>query len=249
MTAEGGGPTPSGMAWRRSAFPVACVVIPAYHEAAHIADVVRDAAGRVDRVLVVDDGSTDGTAELAREAGADVLRHDINRGKGAALANGLHDAEKHGFDVAITLDGDGQHPPRCIPDFLAAYASTRVPVLVGNRMADPAGMPWIRRLTNRFMSWLISREMGQSVPDTQCGYRLFAREVLPHVPTVAQGFAAESEVLLALGARGIPIGAVPVPTIYGEEHSKIHPLRDTFRFFGMLRRWRRTSVVNPGPKG
>jgi glycosyltransferase involved in cell wall biosynthesis len=219
--------------------PACCAIIPAYFEAGRIGPVVRDTLRYCPDVLVVDDGPDDATAEEGAGAGARVLRHDVNKGKGEALATAFRDAMQRGFDVVITLDADGQHDPAEIPAFLAAFARGDGEVLVGNRMADTRDMPLVRRMTNRFMSWLLSREMGQVVPDTQCGYRLYARRVLPLMPTVSPGFAAESEQLLYLADRGVTIGSVPIKTIYGDEKSKIRPVRDTILFFRMLRRHRR----------
>jgi len=190
--------------------------------------------------IVVDDGSDDATAEAAAAAGAIVVRHPENRGKGAALLTGFREARVRGFEAAVTIDADGQHDPAEIPKFIEAYERTGIPVLIGNRLWNPAGMPWIRRMTNRFMSWLLSREMGRYVPDTQCGYRLFRCDLIPHVETRAERFAAESEVLLHVAARGIPIDSVRIRTIYGDERSKINPVADTLRFYGMLRAHRRT---------
>ncbi len=216
-----------------------CVVIPAYNEERRIAAVVRRAKEQVPAVIVVDDGSRDGTAREAEAAGASVLRHESNRGKGAALETGFRYARGHGFDYVITMDGDGQHDPADLPKFVEAYVRTGIPVLVGNRMADAGQMPWIRRFTNRVMSWLLSRDMGQYVPDTQCGYRLLRCDVVPLVSAESTRYAAESEMLLHVADRGIRIDAVPVATIYRDEKSKINPFRDTIRFIRMLRNYRR----------
>jgi glycosyltransferase involved in cell wall biosynthesis len=169
-----------------------------------------------------------------------VIRHTVNQGKGAALNTGFRAAREQGWDAVLTMDADGQHAPEDIPAFLAALAGGGADAWVGNRMGGANAMPLVRRLTNRFMSWLLSREMGQWVPDTQCGFRLFTARAIPAAPTDSQRFAAESEVLLDLAGRGVRFGAVPIRVIYGDERSKIRPLRDTIRFFGMLRRWRRT---------
>lgn len=143
--------------------------------------------------------------------------------------------------VAITLDADGQHAPADIPAFRHAYELTRSPVIVGNRMGDVADMPWIRRLVNRFMSYLLSRTMGQYVPDTQCGYRLYHRSAFPNqlFDPHSHRFAAESEILLRLSLQGRKIGAVPIQTIYGNEKSKVRPVADTLRFLLMLHRFRK----------
>ena len=102
-------------------------------------------------------------------------------------------------------------------------------------MVEQEKMPLVRRLTNRYMSWLLSRKMKQYVPDSQCGYRLYRCDVLSFTATQSSGFAAESEVLMILASRGIRMDSVPIAAIYGDEQSKIHPVRDTIRFFSMLR--------------
>jgi glycosyltransferase involved in cell wall biosynthesis len=216
-----------------------CVVVPAYHEGGRIGAVVRGIKQWIVDVIVVDDGSSDGTAAEAEAAGADVVRHERNKGKWAALETGFQKARASGYAYVITMDGDGQHDPADIPAFVSAHRETGLPVLVGSRMEDVKAMPLLRLLTNRFMSWLLSREMGQRVPDTQCGYRFYRIDVIAGVQVESGGFAAESEILMDLSHRGVTIGSVPVSTIYGTEQSKIHPVRDTILFFGMLRRYRR----------
>ena len=210
------------------------VIMPAYQEVRHIAEGVRALRGADAVVVVVDDGSTDGTAEAAEAAGAVVLRHAENRGKGVALSTGFAWARERGANAVVTMDADGQHDPAEVPRFLETYQRTGIPVLVGNRMWHPRGMPPIRRWTNRFMSRVLSRKMGQYVPDTQCGFRLYRCDLLPFVEAHYAGFAAESEILLHVAACGIRIGSVRIATIYRGEKSSISPLRDTFRFFRML---------------
>lgn len=215
------------------------VLVPAFREERRIAEVVRAVRAQGLDILVVDDGSDDRTAAEAEAAGARVLRHDRNRGKGAALSTGFQFARDHEYEAVVTLDADGQHRPEEIGRFVEAYIRTGLPVLVGNRMTEPTGMPLDRYWTNRFLSWLLSRMMGQKVPDTQCGFRLFHRDVLPDVATRSQGFAAESEILLNLAEQGIRIGAVPVSSVYRDEQSKIRPLADAIRLFRMLWQHRR----------
>ncbi len=211
------------------------VLIPAYQEGSRIGAVVREVLPFCPRIVVVDDGSADDTAGAARAAGATVLVHAQNKGKGAALQTGFDYAREQGATFVLTMDGDGQHAPADIPGFLEAFARGDAPVLVGDRMEDPKAMPFVRRMTNRFMSWLLSRKMGQRVPDTQNGFRLYRTDVLPDMSGGDARFAAESEILLILTRRGVRIGSVPVRIIYGDERSKIRPVRDTLRFFRMLR--------------
>jgi len=216
-----------------------CVIIPAYFEEKRVGEVIKGVHQHCPDVLVVDDGSTDRTSEVARAAGAAVIRLEVNQGKGAALNAGFSYARANHFDAVVTMDADGQHDPADLPAFLDAYQREKIPVLIGNRMAQCGGMPLVRRMTNRFMSWLLSREMGQRVPDSQSGYRLYQCAVLPSVPVDAPRYAAESEILLDLAWRGVRMGAVPIRVIYRDEKSKIRPVRDSIRFFSMLHRWRR----------
>ena len=213
-----------------------CVVIPAFREAARIGAVVRAVRAQHFPVVVVDDGSPDATAAEATAAGATVLLHAKNRGKGAALQTAYVFARSHHYDAVITLDGDGQHDPADLPTLLAAARATGAEVVIGNRMADAAAMPRVRRGTNRLMSWLLCLLMRQRVPDTQCGFRYYRLAVLPAQPPRAQGYAAESELLLDLAARGARLASAPVRVIYGGEQSKINPVVDTLRFLGMMLR-------------
>jgi len=216
-----------------------CVLIPCYKEGARIASVVAEVLRHCPNVLVVDDGSPDDTAEVARTAGAVVLTHEVNRGKGAALSTGYSWARDNGMEFVVTMDGDGQHAPDDVSAFIKTYFETRTPVLIGNRMDNTETMPLIRRWTNLFMSWLLSRKMGQWVPDTQNGFRLYKTGLLPDMGQASQRFAAESEVLLELALGGAEMGAVPIQVIYSDEKSKIHPMKDAFRFFRMLRQFDR----------
>jgi glycosyltransferase involved in cell wall biosynthesis len=215
-----------------------CVIVPGYREQCRIGKVVEGVRRYCRNVVVVDDGSPDDTAKEAEAAGAVVVKHATNLGKGVALNTGFKYARENGYEFLITMDGDGQHDPADIPGFVETYTKTGTPVLIGNRMDDPHTMPLVRRLTNQFMSWLLSRQMGQRVPDTQSGYRLFKCDVLADISVQSERFAAESEILLALSERGVKIGAVPIKIIYRDEKSKINPVRDTMRFIKMLNRRR-----------
>ena len=218
-----------------------CILIPAYNEEPRIAQVIQSVKPHCPNIVVVDDGSQDDTARVAEVAGATVLIQPENRGKGAALERGFQYAREKRFDFVITMDGDGQHPAEDIPGFIKAYAAGEAPVIIGNRMDNPVSMPFVRRLTNRFMSWLLSRKLGQQVPDTQNGFRLYKTDIIPALPIEASRFAAESEILLELANRGIKIGSAPVQVIYRDEKSKINPIKDTWRFFKMLRNWKTSS--------
>ena len=219
-------------------WPAQCaVVIPCLNEAAAIETLVRQVREQLPTVIVVDDGSTDATGEQAARAGAEVLRHDQPQGKGAALQDGLKRARERGFAWAMTLDGDGQHSPEDIPAFLQSATNTGAALVIGNRMADARRMPWLRRQVNRWMSRRLSRLAGQALPDTQCGFRLFKLDAWSQLPIATRHFEIESEMLLAFIGAGHVVEFIPIQVIYKTEQSKIHPWRDTVRWF----RWLRTS--------
>ena len=215
-------------------------VIPAYQDEKHIGDIVRRTRERLDHVLVIDDGSSDQTAQRAREAGAEVIVHDQNRGKGEAIKTGLGQGIDREVAWVILLDSDGQHLPEEIDQFLSAAASvTRPTFFIGNRMNDVARMPFIRRVVNRCMSSQISRVCGQRIPDTQCGFRMVHRQIVPELLGGGHRFDYETEVLIITSRKGYPIESVPITTVYSDEVSKIHPVRDAFRFFKLMQRYRR----------
>jgi len=211
-------------------------VVPAFHEAGRVANVVRGVRDHVP-CLVVDDGSNDGTAEAAEAAGAEVICHDVNRGKGAALKTGFAFAEAHGYDGVVTLDADGQHDPASMPAFLAA-AEQGAEIVVGRREGwAERGMPWIRRATNGITSVVVSRLGRCRVADSQCGYRYISVKAWSAARPETSNYDAESEILIRAGRMGFRIAEVPVRTIYGDQVSKIRPVCDTLRFVRLAIRY------------
>ncbi len=213
-------------------------IIPAYLEEKHIADVVGRTLEQLDHVLVVDDGSADATAERARAAGAEVIVHERNIGKGEAIKGGMRYWLDRGFQHVVILDGDGQHLPEEISRFVAA-AATGAELLVGTRMNDVRRMPLMRRVVNRYMSQKISRLCSQEIPDTQCGFRMLDASVIPDLLMGSERFDYETEMLIVVSRKGCRIGAVPISTVYCDEVSSIHPLRDSIRFFKLIRRYKK----------
>ena len=217
-------------------------VIPAYQEQKHIGDVVRRTLQHLDHVLVVDDGSRDATAERAREAGAEVVVHPQNRGKGEAIKTGLGHWLGREVTWVSLLDSDGQHLPEEIDRFLAAAACATQPTfLIGNRMNDLTGMPFIRRVVNRYMSSKISRLCGQNIPDTQCGFRMVGRHLVPELLSGGNRFEYETEVLIIASRKAYRIESIPITTVYSDQVSKIHPMRDALRFLKLMWRYRKPA--------
>jgi glycosyltransferase involved in cell wall biosynthesis len=214
-------------------------VIPAYQEQKHIDDVVRRTRQHLDHVLVVDDGSRDETADRAREAGAEVIVHPQNRGKGEAIKTGLRHFFDRQFTWVFILDADGQHRPEEIELFIAAALVDGASLLLGNRMKNTKSMPLLRRLVNRYMSNEISRVCAQNIPDTQCGFRMLHRHLIPEILGGADRFDYETEMLIVASRKGFRIESVPITTVYSDEVSSIHPVRDTLRFFKLMRRYRK----------
>src|SRR5207248_11797882 len=138
----------------------------------------------------------DTTAATARNAGAEVIVHPQNAGKGESIKTGLGHWIERKFAYVVILDGDGQHRPEEIARFLATASSTRAELLVGTRMKDVRDMPLVRRWVNRYMSNRISRVCGQSIPDTQCGFRMIHRSIIPDLLGGAERFDYETEVLI-----------------------------------------------------
>ncbi|HET9681864.1 MAG TPA: glycosyltransferase family 2 protein [Candidatus Limnocylindrales bacterium] len=216
-------------------------VIPAHDEAPRIEAVV-SAALRHLPVLVVDDGSSDGTAAVARAAGATVLEQRPNQGKGAALRAGFRQALEAGFEAVITLDGDGQHDPAEIPGFLGA--ATGAELVIGGRSFG--AMPVVRRLSNASGTLLLSAALGHWIPDNQSGYRRIGRRLMAGMlDSREDGFAFEVEMIAVCLREGWPMAWVPIRTIYGEERSHIRPLRHFREFLAVTRRARAISRGAP----
>jgi glycosyltransferase involved in cell wall biosynthesis len=150
------------------------------------------------------------------------------------------------MEFVVILDADGQHRPEEIERFTAAAAGpTRPRFLIGNRMNDVARMPAVRRMVNRFMSNQISNVCGQEIPDTQCGFRMLHRDLIPEMFGGAERFDYETEMLIFASRKGFRIESVPISTVYSDEVSSIHPVRDTLRFIKLMQRQRKVPRPQP----
>jgi glycosyltransferase involved in cell wall biosynthesis len=206
-------------------------LIPALNAADMLAEVVRGARQCVEPVIVIDDGSSDATSAVARAAGARVLRHEANRGKGAALKTGFVQVLSEGFDGVVTLDADGQHLPAEIPKFLAERERSGADLIIGGRAHLFGQMLPRRRNANRFSAWCIARASGAGITDSQSGFRFYSADLLRALPLRADGFDMESEVIVKAGRAGLKVVTIPIDLgfVNGIATSHYRPLVDTLR--------------------
>ena len=207
------------------------VLIPAFNAAKSVGDVVRASKEIVRDVVVVNDGSRDDTASVARAAGAEVVNHPQNRGKGGALKTGFAHAIKNGYDVVVTLDADGQHLPREIPKFLKSREETKADLIIGGRSHLFGEMLPRRRLANRFSAWSIAKASKTGITDSQSGFRLYSANLLRNVRLRTEGFDLESEVIVRAGVGGFKVLTIPIDLGFVDGISTSHykPLKDTLR--------------------
>ncbi|NIA22616.1 MAG: glycosyltransferase [Proteobacteria bacterium] len=209
------------------------ILLPAYNEERFIGkviDKIRKSGFR--NILVVDDGSSDKTYDIAMEEKVKVLKHRLNMGKGAALKTGINYAYNTGFDYVAILDADDQHNPSDLNKLIEKMASGNYDIIIGKRI-NYRKMPFIREITNKVTSLIISLLCKNRVMDSQSGFRLFKTKLVPFINLKTNRFEAESEMLIQAGRNGFHIGETPVSTLYGSEKSSINPIIDAFRFIRM----------------
>src|SRR3989338_383091 len=191
------------------------VVIPAFNEERSIAKIIRKSGNLVGKVIVVDDGSKDKTGYVAEKAGAVVLRHIINLGKGAALKTGCDFAVRHGSDYVVAIDADAQHKPEDIPRFIEKLK--RSDIVFGCRKFG-SKMPFVLRFGNWFIAevtWLL---YGIKINDTQCGFRAFSKEAYKKIRWGAVDYAMESEMIARAGKQRLKYVQIPIETIYSDRY-------------------------------
>jgi glycosyltransferase involved in cell wall biosynthesis len=206
-------------------------VVPAFEAEATVGAVVAGVRRRLERVIVVDDGSTDATSRAAAAAGATVERLPENRGKGAALRRGIELglADPAGPEALLLLDADGQHDPEDLAQLVAAWDRSRPDLLIGARLAEAERIPPVRYWTNYIGSRILSWMTGLELEDSQSGYRLLAAPLARRLGLVSDGYAIESEMLIKAAKLGARIEHVRVRAIYNGAGSHFQPFWDTLR--------------------
>jgi glycosyltransferase involved in cell wall biosynthesis len=226
-------------------------LIPAYQASRSLAQVIADLRQHDPEgaLLVVDDGSSDGSGDIARAASVDVVTHDTNRGKGVALRTGFAWLAERGFDAAVTVDADGQHRAQDAV-MLARHDAPRGAIVLGVRDLVRDGAPKPSQLSNRFSNWWVSRFSGLRLSDTQCGLRRYPLQATLALGSDARGYGFECEMLVRAARRGIPIVEAPVQVIYppkAERVSHFHVVLDPARI--VVRLVHTALTVRKGPGG
>ena len=201
-------------------------VIPCFNEENFIGDIVTRARIYVDKVIVIDDGSTDNTSEVAKAAGAEVIRHERRRGAGAATKSGFEAAKTNNADILVTLDGDGQHDPDEIPQVLAPILSCKADLVIGSRflLQNIKKVPKYRKFGIDIITWLYNLGSKKKVSDSQSCFRAYSRKSLEAVSITENGFSFSVEVLIQARKKGFVITEVPTSCVYHSQGSTINPL-------------------------
>lgn len=207
-----------------------CVIIPAYDAEQTITAVVQGALQAQAPLLVVDDGSTDGTAARVNQLPANIIRHRENRGKGAALRTGFAWALMHGFAGVVTIDADGQHDTAAIPLLVKAARENGYDILIASRFSQFSQMAGLRSFWNRFGVWCMAKRTGFEITDSQSGFRYYSARLLREVELSSTGYQMEMEILMKAWRGGFRIGSIPVAAKVADGRATSHyrAVRDTW---------------------
>jgi glycosyltransferase involved in cell wall biosynthesis len=201
------------------------VCIPAYNEEKTITDMVKRSKKYADQVIVCDDGSSDNTAKLAKEAGAKVIAHEKNRGYGAAIATLFQYARQNNADIMVTIDGDGQHDPDQIPILLDTITQHNVDVVIGSRFLDKqTDTPGYRRRGIKIITSASNYGTNFDVSDAQSGFRAYSKNAINSIHPTEDGMSVSTEILLKISNKGLSLAEVPITVSYNGKTSKHHPV-------------------------
>lgn len=217
------------------------ILIPAYNEGKYIHGVIRNCFHYKIDIIIVNDGSADNTEKVVRSISQPedfkiiLINHPQNRGKGESLKTGFNYIISNNYKGVITIDGDGQHSTDEIADFIDTIKSDNPDIIVGSRLQNTKGMPFIRLATNFFTSWIISLIAGRRIYDVQSGFRYISLKTLKNVSLETKNFDTEPEILLKASWLKLKIKNIPISTIYHKEFvSHVNPVKDTIKFFRLV---------------
>lgn len=194
------------------------VCIPAFNEENSIADIVSRSLKIVDKVIVCDDGSSDNTGLYAKEAGAILLKHEKNLGKGAAFKTLFEYANEVNADVMVTIDGDGQFIPEEMENLIKNLLTSNSDVVIGNRYGDQKEMPSYRKTGNKMLDRITRLAANLPYQDTQSGYRAYSKHAISSLKITNHGFGVDSEILIDASNKGLKISEEPVTVLYNVGH-------------------------------
>jgi len=211
-------------------------ISPAYNSEKTLETLIEGLTETIDRddILIIDDGSSDMTSEIANSLGVRTIRFENNMGKGNALKAGFAEAIRGGYDAALTIDSDLQHQPELCKDFIEKMIETGADIVIGDRMSDISDMPTARRFSNKITSFFVRLWTGEKIRDSQCGFRLIKISVLEKIDLRIQRYQTETELILEGARLGAKFAYVPVPTIYNDQPSNIDAFSETLRFIGLM---------------
>jgi len=234
------------------------ILIPAYNEEKYLGQVIKNCAPYSLDMIVVDDGSLDKTAEIVKNLQKVhknhliFLKHQQNKGKGAALDTGFKYATKKDYQGVITLDADDQHDAKEIKKFLQMIVKEKPDLIIGSRFQNTQGMPFLRLATNYVTSWIISKLAGQKVEDVQSGFRYISKKVIKNIELKTKNFETEPELILKACWLNYQVKNLPISTIYYDGFvSEVNKFNDTLKFFKLVFKslfWRR-SFLRPKISG
>jgi glycosyltransferase involved in cell wall biosynthesis len=210
-----------------------CAVIPFFNEENTIKEIIEKTFNYVDLIICIDDGSTDSSlSKIPVNENLIVLKNNVNSGKGFSLRKGFEKSIELNTNYTITIDADLQHPPEKIPFFIEQLKTKDL--VVGNRLSNLSEMPLQRIMSNKITSKFLSLKTKTKIIDSQCGYRGFRTEILKLILPVYNGYEAESEMLVKAARNNLKISFIDIPTIYGNEKSKMRPVQAIKGFIKVL---------------
>lgn len=201
------------------------VGIPAYNEEKAIADLVKKSLQYSDKVIVVDDGSTDGTAQIAKQSGATVISHKKNEGYGASVITLFDRARQESADILVIIDGDGQHDPEQIPLLINTLQENSVDVVIGSRFLDTTSQtPGYRKRGIKIITSAANFGTDFKVTDAQSGFRAYSKRAIESIHPTETGMAISTEILLKISNKGLSVAEVPITVSYNDNSSTEHPV-------------------------